>query len=401
LYPLSAAVASGSRVAGVGQASVIAYATMARVSDAGRPGAGARQAHLFSPLRVRDVELRSRVVVSPMCQYSSRDGLANDWHLVHLGSRAVGGAALVIAEASAIVPDGRISPWDLGIWSDAHADALRPVAAFVAAHGAIPGIQLAHAGRKASTGRPWEGRGPIAPERGGWEPIAPSARAYDDGWLTPRALNAAEIEAIPAQFAAAAQRALDAGFRWIELHAAHGYLLHEFLSPLSNDREDAWGGSWERRARLVLDVVRALRVTVREDVPLAVRLSATDWADGGWSDADTVRLAPLLGAAGADVVDCSSGGLTPAQQVAVAPGFQVPFAEAVRRASGMLTAAVGLITEPAQADEIVREGRADLVLLARELLRDPYWPLHAAQALGQPAPVPDQYLRAFPRDVRG
>ncbi len=367
---------------------------MPRVSDAG-------EAHLFTPLQVRGVELRNRVVVSPMCQYSSTDGLANEWHLVHLGSRAVGGAALVIAEASAVVPEGRISPWDLGIWSDAHADALRPAAAFVAAHGAVPGIQLAHAGRKASTGRPWEGRGPVAPERGGWEPVAPSAQPYDDGWLTPHALSSAEVEAIPGQFAVAARRALGAGFRWIELHAAHGYLLHEFLSPLSNERDDAWGGAFEGRARLTIEVVRAVREAVGEDVPLAVRVSATDWADGGWSDADTVRLAPLLGAAGADVVDCSSGGLTPAQRIEAGPGFQVPFAEAVRRESGMLTAAVGLITEPGQADAIVREGRADLVLLARELLRDPYWPLHAALALGHPAPVPDQYLRAFPRGAKG
>lgn len=361
---------------------------------------GPDTAHLFSPLRVRGVELRNRVAVSPMCQYSSTGGLANDWHLVHLGSRAVGGAALVVAEASAVVPEGRISPWDLGIWSDAHADALRPAAAFIAAHGAVAGIQLAHAGRKASTGRPWEGRGPVAREHGGWEPVAPSARPYDDGWLTPHALSAEEVAAIPTQFAAAAERARAAGFGWIELHAAHGYLLHEFLSPLSNVREDAWGGSWENRARLVLDVVRAVRAAIDEDVPLSVRVSATDWADGGWSDADTVRLSPLLGAAGADVVDCSSGGLTPAQQIEAAPGFQVPFAAAVRRETRMLTAAVGLITEPEQADAIVRAGDADIVLLARELLRDPYWPLHAAQALGQPAPVPDQYLRAYPRDVR-
>lgn len=351
--------------------------------------------HLFAPLRVRGVELRNRVVVSPMCQYSSVDGLANDWHLVHLGSRAVGGAALVITEAAAVVPEGRISPWDLGIWGDAHADALRPAAAFVAAHGAVPGIQLAHAGRKASTGRPWEGRGPVAPQDGGWEPVAPSARAYDEGWLVPHALSSTEVEAVPAQFAAAARRALAAGFRWIELHAAHGYLLHEFLSPLSNAREDAWGGSFEGRARLVLEVVRAVREAVGDEIPLAVRVSATDWAPGGWSDGDTVRLAPLLGDAGADVVDCSSGGLTPAQQVAAGPGYQVPFAAAVRRESGMRTAAVGLITDPRQADGIVRDGRADLVLLARELLRDPYWPLRAARALGHDAPVPDQYLRAF------
>jgi 2,4-dienoyl-CoA reductase-like NADH-dependent reductase (Old Yellow Enzyme family) len=352
-------------------------------------------AHLLSPLRVRGVELRSRIAVSPMCQYSSHEGLANAWHLVHLGSRAVGGAALVITEAAAVVPEGRISPWDLGIWAEEHAEALRPVAAFVAAHGAVPGIQLAHAGRKASTRRPWEGRGPIPRERGGWEPVAPSARAYDDGWLVPHELSGEEVAAVPGAFAAAARRALDVGFRWIELHAAHGYLLHEFLSPLSNARSDGYGGSFAGRARLVVEVVRALRAAIGEAVPLAVRVSATDWVEGGWSDADTVALAPLLGEAGADLVDCSSGGLSPAQRVELGPGYQVPFAQAVRRASGMLTGAVGLITEPEQADAIVREGRADLVLLARELLRDPYWPLHAARALGHDAPVPDQYLRAF------
>ncbi len=352
-------------------------------------------AHLFSPLRVRGVELRNRVGVSPMCEYSSIDGLADDWHLVHLGSRAVGGAGLVITEAAAVTAEGRISPYDLGIWDERHVAPLRRVTDFVAAHGAVPGIQLAHAGRKASTGRPWEDRAPVPPERGGWEPVAPSALAYDEGWLVPHALSAEEVAALPAAFAAAAERALRAGFRWIELHAAHGYLLHEFLSPLSNARRDAYGGSFEARARLTLEVVRALRAAVGEEIPLAVRLSATDWAQGGWSDADTVALAPLLGEAGADLVDCSSGGLTPAQRVAVGPGYQVPFAEAVRRESGLLTAAVGLITEPEQADAIVREGRADLVLLARELLRQPYWPLHAARTLGHAAPIPDQYERAF------
>jgi 2,4-dienoyl-CoA reductase-like NADH-dependent reductase (Old Yellow Enzyme family) len=356
---------------------------------------GTQAAHLFSPLRVRGVELRNRVGVSPMCEYSSVDGLANDWHLVHLGSRAVGGAGLVMTEAAAVTAEGRISPFDLGIWDDAHVAPLRRVAAFVAAHGAVPGAQLAHAGRKGSTARPWEGRAPVPPERGGWQPVAPSAIPYSERSLMPAELSAEEVDAVPAAFAAAAERALAAGFRWIELHAAHGYLLHTFLSPLSNARTDAWGGSFEGRARLVVETVRAVRSAVGEDVPVAVRVSATDWAPGGWSDADTVALAPLLGEAGADVVDCSSGGLTPAQKVEVGPGYQVPFAEAVRRESGMLTAAVGLITEPAQADAIVREGRADLVLLARELLRQPYWPLHAARALGQEAPVPVQYERAY------
>ena len=353
-------------------------------------------AHLFSPLRVRAVELRNRVAVSPMCQYSCEaDGLANDWHLVHLGARAVGGAALVMTEAAAVVPEGRISPWDLGIWSDAHAEALRGVAAFVASRGAVPGIQLAHAGRKASTARPWEERAPVPPERGGWEPLAPSALPYSERSLMPRALSEEEVAAVPGAFAAAAARAVDVGFRWVELHAAHGYLLHSFLSPLSNARADAWGGSFAGRARLVVETVRAVRAAVGEEVPLAVRVSATDWAEGGWSEADTVALAPLLGEAGADLVDCSSGGLTPAQRIPLAPGFQVPFAEAVRRGSGLLTGAVGLITEFEQADAIVREGRADLVLLARALLREPYWPLHAARALGHEAPVPAQYLRAF------
>jgi 2,4-dienoyl-CoA reductase-like NADH-dependent reductase (Old Yellow Enzyme family) len=350
---------------------------------------------LFSPFSLRDVTFRNRIVVSPMCQYSSDDGFASDWHLVHLGSRAIGGAAAVITEASAVLPEGRISPDDLGIWKDEHVPMLARAAEFVAAHGAVPGIQLAHAGRKASTARPWEDRAPVPPERGGWQPVGASAIPYDDGWLVPRELSAEEVEQVPAAFAAAARRALAAGFRWIELHSAHGYLLHSFLSPLSNMRTDAWGGSWEARAKLVLECVRALRAELGEDVPLAVRVSSTDWVPGGWSEEDTVRLAALLGAAGADLVDCSSGGLSPAQQVALGPGYQVPFAEAVRRETGMLTGAVGLITEPEQADEIVRSGRADLVLLGRGLLRDPYWPLHAARALGREAPVPIQYVRAF------
>jgi 2,4-dienoyl-CoA reductase-like NADH-dependent reductase (Old Yellow Enzyme family) len=353
------------------------------------------QVHLLSPLRVRGVELRSRIGVSPMCEYSSIDGFASAWHVVHLGSRAVGGAALVMTEAAAVTAEGRISPHDLGIWDDGHVAALRPVADFVCAHGAVPGIQLAHAGRKASKGRPWEGSEPVAPERGGWQPVGASAIAFDERSVIPRELSAGELEAVVEAFAAAAARALAAGFRWVELHAAHGYLLHSFLSPLSNAREDAWGGRLEARAKLLLDVVGAVRAAVGEGVPLAVRVSATDWAPGGWSLEDTVVLAPLLGAAGADLVDCSSGGTTPAQRIAFGPGYQVPFAEAVRRTSGLPTAAVGLITTPEHADEIVRNGRADLVLLGRALLRDPYWPLHAARQLRHEAPVPPQYERAF------
>lgn len=353
-------------------------------------------AHLFSPLRIRDVELRNRIAVSPMCQYSSEDGLANDWHLVHLGARAVGGAALVITEAAAVVPEGRISPQDLGIWSDEHVPGLRRITDFVASQGAVPGVQLAHAGRKASTVRPWEGPGVVAPGDGGWQPVGASPIAYDRHSPTPAQLTAAELEALPGAFAAATARALDAGFRWIEIHAAHGYLLHSFLSPLSNARTDAWGGDLQGRARLLLDVARAVRAEAGEGVPVAVRVSSTDWAEGGWTDADTVALAPLLAGAGVDLVDCSSGGTTPAQKIELRPGYQVPFADAVRR-TGIATAAVGLITEPEQADAIVRDGSADLVLLARELLRDPHWPLRAAVELGrrEDAAVPPQYLRAF------
>jgi 2,4-dienoyl-CoA reductase-like NADH-dependent reductase (Old Yellow Enzyme family) len=350
---------------------------------------------LFSPLRVRDVELRNRIGVSPMCQYSSQDGLANEWHLVHLGSRAVGGAALVITEAAAVTPDGRISPEDLGIWDDAHVPGLRRIADFISAQGAVPGVQLAHAGRKASTKRPWDGRGPVTAAEGGWQPVGASPIPFDDGWWEPTEMSARELERLPGRFADGAARAVDAGYAWLEIHAAHGYLLHSFLSPLSNHREDAWGGDLANRARLLLDTIRAVRAQVGEGIPVTVRVSASDWVPGGWTDADTVELAPLLAEAGADLVDCSSGGNSPHQQIEVGPGYQVPFAESVRSTSGLLTAAVGLITAPEHADEIVRHGRADLVLLARELLRDPYWPLHAARRLGHAAAVPDQYTRAF------
>jgi 2,4-dienoyl-CoA reductase-like NADH-dependent reductase (Old Yellow Enzyme family) len=350
--------------------------------------------NLLSPLRIRDVRLRNRIGVSPMCQYSSRDGLASDWHVVHLGSRAVGGAGLVITEATAVVPEGRISPQDLGIWGDEHVDGLRRIAAFVAEQGAVPGLQLAHAGRKASTHRPWDGRGAIAPADGGWQPVGASAVPYAEDWLVPGELTLEQLAALPGQFAAAAERALAAGFEWLEIHAAHGYLLHSFLSPLSNRRTDAYGGELAGRARLLLEVVRAVRAAVPEGVPVTVRVSATDWVPGGWDDEQTVALAPLLREAGTDLVDCSSGGNSPDQQITLGPGYQVPFAEAVRRA-GLRTAAVGEITDPEQADAIIREGRADLVLLARELLRDPYWPLHATRRLGGEAAVPVQYGRAF------
>ena len=351
-------------------------------------------AHLFEPLTVRGVTLRNRVGVSPMCQYSSKDGMAGDWHLIHLGSRAVGGAALVCVEATAVEARGRISPEDMGLWTDAHAEPLARIARFVASEGAVPAIQLAHAGRKASVTRPWDGDRPLADAEGGWEPVAPSAAPFNTGWRLPHALTVAEIADIVARFRDAAVRAREAGFEWLELHAAHGYLMHSFLSPLTNKRADDYGGSFADRCRFVVEVVRAVRRVWPDRLPLAVRLSCSDWLDGGWTVDDSIALATRLKSEGVDLIDCSSGGAVPGVKIPVAPGYQVPFAEAIRK-SGILTAAVGMITEAKQSDEIIREGRADLVMLARELLRDPYWPLHAAKQLEQPAPVPPQYLRAY------
>ncbi len=352
---------------------------------------------LFSPLKLRDVTFRNRAWVSPMCQYSCEGGMPGDWHLVHLGSRAVGGAGLVLTEATAVAPEGRISPADAGIWSDAHAAAWARVAAFVAENGAVPGIQLAHAGRKASTPVPWSGGKTLGPEAGGWRPIAPSALPFDEGSQTPREMTGADIEEAVARFAAAARRALVAGFRVVELHMAHGYLCHEFLSPLSNLRTDAWGGSRESRMRFPLEVTRAVRSAWPAELPLLVRVSATDWAEGGWTVDDTVELARRLGEAGVDLVDCSSGGLVPHARVSVGPGYQTPFAARIRREAGVATGAVGMITEAAQAEQIVATGQADAVLLARALLRDPYWPLRAARELGADVAWPVQYLRARPR----
>jgi 2,4-dienoyl-CoA reductase-like NADH-dependent reductase (Old Yellow Enzyme family) len=349
---------------------------------------------LFAPLRLRELNFRNRVFVSPMCQYSSTDGLAGPWHLVHLGSRAVGGAALVITEAAAVVPEGRISPHDLGIWSAAHAQALQPIATFVREQGAVAGIQLAHAGRKASTARPWEGGGAVAVEQGGWEPVAPSAVSYSGRYWTPRELTRSEILQLPRQFAEAAERSLGAGFQVIEVHAAHGYLLHQFLSPLSNLRHDEYGGDFEGRIKLPLEVVRAVRDAVPRELPLFVRISATDWAPGGWDLAQSIDFAKRLQAAGVDLVDCSSGGLVPSQQITVGPGYQVPFAEAIRREAKIATGAVGLITEAAQAEAIIESGQADAVLLARAFLRDPYWTKHASVELGATSHWPVQYGRA-------
>jgi 2,4-dienoyl-CoA reductase-like NADH-dependent reductase (Old Yellow Enzyme family) len=332
-----------------------------------------------------------------MCEYSSMDGFANDWHLVHLGSRAVGGAGLVMTEAAAVTPEGRISPGDLGIWKDAHVEALGRIAAFLKGQGAVPGMQLAHAGRKASTDLPWRGGKPLSPDEGGWTPIqAPSAVAFADGYQTPEALSPAAIWEIVEAFAQAAARALAAGFEVIELHAAHGYLMAEFLSPLANRRTDDYGGSFEGRTRFVREVVDAVRRVWPDRLPLFMRISASDWVEEGWTLEDSVALCGGLRSMGVDLVDCSSGGIVPNAKIPVGAGYQVPFAQEVRRRAGIATGAVGLITAPMQADQIVRSGQADLVFLARELLRDPYWPLHAAAAVHQDVPWPKQYERAKP-----
>jgi 2,4-dienoyl-CoA reductase-like NADH-dependent reductase (Old Yellow Enzyme family) len=350
--------------------------------------------HLFSPLRLRGLTLRNRIGVSPMCQYSSPDGVATDWHLVHLGSRAVGGAGLVMTEASAVSPEGRISPLDLGIWNDRQAEALAPIVRFLHAKGAAAGSQLAHAGRKASTRPPWEGGTPLADGEGAWPVVGPSALAFSDKYPTPRALDEAGIAAVAADFRDAARRAVSIGFDLVEIHAAHGYLLHSFLSPLSNRRTDRYGGSLENRMRIVLEVAAAIRGVIPDAMPLLVRISATDWVEGGWDVEQSVTLARALARQGVDLVDCSSGALVPHVKIPVGPGYQVPLAERVRREGGVPTAAVGLITEPKQADAIVRAGQADLVLLARAMLRNPYWPLTAAKALGVDLTWPVQYGRA-------
>ena len=351
--------------------------------------------NLFSPLTIRGVTMRNRIAVSPMCEYSSEDGFANDWHLVHLGSRAVGGAGLIITEAAAVTPDGRISPADLGIWKDAHIEMLERCTRFIRSQGAVAGIQLAHAGRKASSQIPWKGGGALTPEQGGWLPIfAPSAIPFREGDPVPTALDAAGIRATIDAFADATRRSLAAGFQLIEIHAAHGYLIHEFLSPLSNTRTDRYGGSFENRTRLLREIVDEVRAVLPQTLPLLVRISATDWVDGGWDIEQSIELARQLVPHGVDLVDCSSGGLVPGARIPLGPAYQTPFAERIRRETGMCTGAVGLITDAAQADAIVREGRADIVLLARQMLRDPYFALHAARELGAEVQWPDQYLRA-------
>jgi 2,4-dienoyl-CoA reductase-like NADH-dependent reductase (Old Yellow Enzyme family) len=350
---------------------------------------------LLRPLTIRDVTLRNRIGVSPMCQYSADDGFASDWHLVHLGSRAVGGAGLVFMEATAVEARGRISPWDTGIWKDDHVRALSRITAFIRSQGASPGIQLAHAGRKASVRRPWEGGAPIAEAEGGWQTVAPSPIPFRNGDPVPHELTTNEIHTLIGDFAAAARRALAAGFEIVEIHGAHGYLIHEFLSQISNQRGDDYGGSLANRLRFALEVTEAVRAVWPARLPVFFRVSATDWVPGGWTPDDTVELVRRLGPLGVDVVDCSSGGNSPHQKIPLGPGYQVPFAERIRRETGMLTAAVGLITSAEQANVIVAEGKADLVLLAREFLRDPYFPLHAGQSLGEKPAPPIQYARAW------
>lgn len=348
---------------------------------------------LFSPLTLGSLTLRNRIVVSPMCEYCSYDGFANDWHLVHLGSRAVGGAGLIITEAAAVLPEGRITAQDLGIWKDDHIEFLKRITDFIKAQGCAVGIQLAHAGRKASTMVPWEGNGKVPEADGGWVPDAPSAVAFSDDYPMPVALDLAGIARVVKAFTLAAERALKAGFQVVEIHAAHGYLLHEFLSPFSNERVDDYGGSFENRIRLLLEVVAAVQTVWPADHPLFVRISATDWADGGWTIDDSVNLAAILKTKGVHLVDCSSGGNLSKVKYPVGPGYQVPFAEAVRKV-GIPTGAVGMITGADQAESILQEGQADLVIIAREFLRNPYFPLHAARELGEDVAWPVQYERA-------
>jgi len=350
---------------------------------------------LFTPIRFREIELRNRIVVSPMCEYSAMDGHPQSWHLVHLGSRAVGGAALVITEATAVEVRGRISPVDTGIYLDSHIDSWKPITSFIRSQGAVAGVQLAHAGRKASTAAPWTGGKPVAIGAGGWEPVSASPIPFDAGYPVPKELSATEIENLVAAFAQAAKRSLAAGFELVELHSAHGYLLHQFLSPLTNQRKDEFGGSFENRVRFPLQVVKAVREVWPERLPLFYRISATDWAEGGWDIEQSVELARLLKPVGVDLIDSSSGGTVPRAKIPAGPGFQVPFAEAIRAKTGIATGAVGFITDAKQAEEIVSSGKADVVLLARELLRDPYWPRRAAQELGHKLKAPVQYERAW------
>lgn len=349
---------------------------------------------LFSPVSIKNITFKNRIVVSPMCQYSAHDGFANDWHLVHLGSRAIGGAALVIVEATAVTPDGRITPQDLGIWKDEHITGLKRITEFLEDYGAVPGIQLAHAGRKASHHTPWDGGQELTAAEGAWQTIAPSAIAYKDGETLPAAMSTNDVRKLVTDFKTAAERALHAGFKVLEIHAAHGYLLHEFLSPLSNKRTDEYGGSFENRIRVLIEVTVAIKSVWPETLPLFVRISASDWVEGGWTVGDSVDLARELKLQGVHLIDCSSGGNAHAAKIKVEPMYQVPFAEKIKNEAEIMTGAVGLITSAQQAEEVIASGKADLVFLARQLLRDPYFPLHAAKELGVDVAWPVQYQRA-------
>jgi 2,4-dienoyl-CoA reductase-like NADH-dependent reductase (Old Yellow Enzyme family) len=353
--------------------------------------------HLYEAFTLRGVTFRNRIGVSPMCQYSAEDGFANDWHLVHLGSRAAGGAGLVIVEATGVEPCGRISPNDLGIWKDEHIEPLARIVQFMKEQGATAGIQLAHAGRKAGTDRPWKGGHPLSDTDGGWSPVAPSAIPFSDEYRTPQMLSIEEIKLIQTAFKDATIRAVEAGFDLIEIHGAHGYLIHSFYSPISNQRDDEYGGSFQNRIRFLMEIVQQAREVIPDDKVLAVRLSATDWLDGGWTIEDSVELARCLKDEGVDLIDCSSGGILPNLQIPVGAGYQVPLSERVRHDAQIPTATVGMITQPMQADELIRNGRADIVLLGREMLRDPYWAIHAANVVHAPdqSPIPDQYVRSF------
>lgn len=357
--------------------------------------------HLFEPLQLRGVTLPNRVGIPPMCQYSARDGIPGEWSFVHYGSRAVGGAGLLIVEATGVTPEGRISPADLGIWQDAQTAPLARIASVIRGHGCVAGIQLAHAGRKGSSALGWHAARTLSADEGGWPTIAPSAISFGENYAVPREMSETDIQGVVRDFAAAARRAREAGFQVAEIHAAHGYLLHQFLSPLSNQRTDAWGGSFENRSRLAREVVAAVRTEWPDDLPLFMRVSATDWAEGGWNADETVELCRICKGLGVDLVDVSTAGLVPWAKIPVGPGFQTEFAARVRHEAGVPTAAVGLITAPAQADHIVRSGQADMVLVGREILRNPYWPMAAAQALGQAVPWPLQYLRAAPAGAVG
>ncbi|HWF88006.1 MAG TPA: NADH:flavin oxidoreductase/NADH oxidase [Pyrinomonadaceae bacterium] len=350
---------------------------------------------LFSPFTLRTLTLKNRIIVSPMCQYSSENGMPTDWHLVHLGSRAVGGAAMVCVEATAVSAEGRISPGDSGIWSSAHAEAFKPITAFIKSQNAVPAIQLAHAGRKASTDVPWRGGGFLRTGEGGWQTLAPSPIPFRESDERPRELTREDIEEVTSQFVEATRRSVDAGFETVEIHMAHGYLLHEFLSPLSNHRTDQFGGSLEARAKFPLQVARAVRAAFPSELPVFVRISATDWVEGGWDLPQSIQFARWLKEEGIDLIDCSSGGLVPGAKIPIGPGYQVPFAAAIRKEADIATGAVGLITEPKQADQIVSKGEADIVFLARAMLRDPYWPIHAARELQVKVPYPPQYGRAW------